>query len=236
MTASSAAIAPTASEEVMPEARGPAIAEALAAELRAGGWSYPFALAPGVSAAVGDPGARHAASTLERMLEEPARDALALAGTDAAALDLACGEGRLAHRLLGWHARRVVGVETRPGPLRRAELLRHHYAIRASELELRGVDDLDGLDRAALGQFDVVILAGMVDRVGDTGALIRLARALTRGLCAIETGRAGSAGLAETLREAGFGDVRRVAPPFDAERRYALGERGVLLARPGGAT
>ena len=220
-----------------PSAReAPALAPALAAELQAGPWDFPWRLAPGLVAPVGDPDARQAAWSLEQMLEAPIRDALAMAGAHASALDLACGEGALAHAVVGWGARRVLGVETRARRLRRAELLRDHFVLAAATLELSGVNDLGSLDPAALGAFDVVLLVGIFDRVEDTGALIRVARACTRELCVIEARGDDAASRAQQAREAGFESVRRVFPPPDAEARYARGERSVLLAQPGEMT
>jgi hypothetical protein len=43
------------------------------------------------------------------------------------------------------------------------------------------------LDPADLGQFDVVLLLGLIYHVEDPTRVIRLARACTRGVCAIET-------------------------------------------------
>lgn len=214
-------------------AAAPALACALAGELEAERWDLPWRLAPGLVTPVADPGARHAAWSLERMLEAPVRDALAMRGGEMDALDLACGEGALGHALIRWGAKPVVGIETHARRLRRAELIRDHFRVPATSLELRGADDLGSLDPAALGTFDVVMLVGIFDRVGEPGALIRLARDCTRGLCAVETAGADAAGHAQALRDAGFTSVSRVPPPPDAEARYARQERSVLLALPG---
>jgi hypothetical protein len=201
------------------------------AELATGNWDFPWDLAPGLTAPVRDPAARHAAVTLERMLERPVRSALAVGWEGRTALDLSCGEGRLAHRLLGWNATHVVGVNSDGVRLRRAELLRHHFALPASAIALRGAGDPDDLDAASLGKFDVVLLIGIADRDPGTRARVRLAAACAGALCVIETAGPDLESITAAMRAAGFASVRRVAPTPDAERRYVLGERVVLTAR-----
>jgi 2-polyprenyl-3-methyl-5-hydroxy-6-metoxy-1,4-benzoquinol methylase len=124
--------------------------------------------------------------TRAEMIESRVRDALARAGPGAIALDLACNEGWFSHRLLEWGASRVVAIDIREHNLRRAALLRDHYGIPADRLELRQADVFE-LDPASLGQFDVVLLLGLIYHVENPMGVIRLARKCTRGLCVIET-------------------------------------------------
>ena len=58
--------------------------------------------------------------TRAEMIESRVRAALAEAGPDAIALDLACNEGWFAHRLLEWGASRVVAIDIREPTIRRA--------------------------------------------------------------------------------------------------------------------
>ena len=223
-----------APEAASPESR-PRVAPALERELRAGRFEYPWPVAPGVTAPVGGPAARHSAWTLESMLEDPFRDAVAAAGPEgpAAALILGCGEGRLAHRLVEWGAARVVGVETCPSARRRATLLRDHLGLAAARFELRETWSFETLPSGALGDFAAVVvpvLSGTAQGVSSTLALVRAA---TRGLCAFVVDGRERASLDPSLCDAGFEHLEAVSPPPEAERRWVLGERVLLLARPG---
>ena len=91
---------------------------------------------PGIHAQARDPLARQIAWVREAAIEPYALDGLAL-NDERVALDLSCGEGRLAHRLLEWGAKRVLAVSDDPEALHRARLLRKHFAIDPGELELR---------------------------------------------------------------------------------------------------
>lgn len=209
---------------------GPCLDPRLEAELAAEPWEQSWELTPAIHTPVRDPGARQRWWTLERMLEPYARDAFALApARDRAALDLHCGEGWIAQRLLRWGARRVVACDDREDRLRRARLLREHFAIPAAELDLR-----DGAGASAAeseGRFDVVVLAGAADRIAGEEPLISLAAAATRSICAIECHDAAANAVAEAALEAGFGSVERAAPPLHAAPRYLLGDLELLIAK-----
>jgi SAM-dependent methyltransferase len=119
-------------------------------------------------------------------MERAVRDALAAAGPNATVVDLACNEGWFSQRALEWGADRVLGIDIRPQLIRRAELLRDHFSIAPERLELRCADVFD-LDVSSLGQFDVVLCLGLVYHLEDPVGALRIAKALTRGLCVIES-------------------------------------------------
>lgn len=219
--------APEGRGERQPEIAWPRLVEGLRAELGGTSWDYPWELAPALRAPCSGRSARRQAWTLERMIEEPARDALAVS-TRPRGLDLACGEGRLAGRLLVWGAARVVGIETRELQRRRAQLLREQLAIGEARLELRaGLADLD------LGDgFDVVLLLGADPELGAGSELLASAAEATRGICAIETLAARTSPVAEAAIAAGFGSAELVGPPLHADPAYLLEERELLIARP----
>ncbi len=204
-------------------------AAALASELTGGGWDAVWRLAPGVSSPAPDAGRAHADETLAKMLGDAFLDAWALAERPLEALVIGSGEGWLCHRLLELGARRVLGVDARADALRRAELLRGLRA-REGSLESLRIEDLGQLDPAAVGTFDVVVVAEPAERIADRGRVLASARRCTRELCAIATGERVEATLA--ARAAGFESVSLAPIPLDAERRYVLAERALLLARP----
>ncbi len=118
--------------------------------------------------------------------ELPSLMALAAAGPQARALDLACCEGWFAHRLLDWGAHEVIGVDIREQSVRRAELVRDYLGIDAQRLRFETGDVL-ALRPEDLGTFDVVLCLGLIYHVEHPMGVLRLARALTRDLCVIES-------------------------------------------------
>jgi hypothetical protein len=201
---------------------GPRLEPELAGELHAGAWQYPWELAPGIHARTRDPLARQIAWVREAAIEPYALDGLAL-NDERAALDLSCGEGRLAHRLLDWGAKRVLAVSDDPEALRRAQLLRKHFAIDPGELELRPAGELEP---AREPEHDVVLLVPTSGRE----ELIELAAARCRGICAFECTDEEADGVAEAALAAGFASVTRVKPPTHAVTPFLLGEREILVA------
>jgi 2-polyprenyl-3-methyl-5-hydroxy-6-metoxy-1,4-benzoquinol methylase len=126
--------------------------------------------------------------TRSEMIESRVRAALAAAGPDATALDLACNEGWFSQRLLEWGAARVVGVDVRALNIQRATLLRDHFEIPAERLAFRQADLFD-VDAASLGVHDVVFVLGLIYHVENPMGVLRLARRCTRpgGLCVVES-------------------------------------------------
>jgi SAM-dependent methyltransferase len=120
------------------------------------------------------------------MIEGPIRDAIAAAGPGATAVDLACNEGWFAHRLLDWGVHRVVAIDLRPETIRRAQLVRDHFGIAPERLDLR-CGDIYELDTNELGTFDVVLMLGLIYHVEDPVGAVRIARRLTRSVCALES-------------------------------------------------
>jgi SAM-dependent methyltransferase len=120
------------------------------------------------------------------MIEGPVREALEGAGETATAIDLGCAEGWFSHRLLELGASRVVGVDRRGQCIHRATLVRDHLGIPADRLSFVHAD-LFGPEVAALGDFDVVLLLGLVYQLEDPVGAMRRAHALTRRLCMIES-------------------------------------------------
>ena len=126
--------------------------------------------------------------TRSEMIEPRVRAALAAAGPEATALDLACNEGWFSQRLLEWGAGRVVGVDLRALNIQRATLLRDHYEVPADRLAFRQADLFD-VDAASLGVHDVVFVLGLIYHVENPMGVLRLARQCTRpgGLCVVES-------------------------------------------------
>jgi hypothetical protein len=149
-------------------------------------WMYPWELAPGVEAPIHGPHLPAIHETRLAMMEPAVREALLAAGPQASTIDLACNEGWFSHRALELGAGRVLGIDIREVNVRRAKLVAEQLGIPAGSVEYHQGDVYD-LDPAELGQFDVVLLLGLIYHVEDPTGAIRVARSLARRLCVIET-------------------------------------------------
>src|SRR5712691_3944649 len=109
-------------------------------EIESSRWIYPWQLLDGRTLPVVNAELPSVHRTRAEMIEPRVRAALAAAGTEATALDLACNEGWFSHRLLEWGASRVVGVDVRVKNLQRAAVMRDHFDIPPERLELRQAD------------------------------------------------------------------------------------------------
>ena len=155
-------------------------------EIKRAPWTYPWRLRDGRELPIPVAELESVHRTRSEMIEERVRAALAAAGPDATALDLACNEGWFSQRLIEWGAARVVALDIRDDNVRRAQLLRDHYGIPAERLEVRQADVFE-LDAAELGTYDVVLVLGLIYHVENPMGVLRLARQCTRGLCVIES-------------------------------------------------
>jgi SAM-dependent methyltransferase len=144
---------------------------------------YPWALAPGVQTPLVGAGLPAVHRTRRELIEPLARAALKRGGR---ALDIACHEGWFAHRLLEWGAQEVVAVDIRDVNVRRARLLRDHFRLPADRVRIEQGDVYD-LRPDDLGQFDVVLMLGLIYHLENPIGAIRTARALTRGTILLET-------------------------------------------------
>ncbi len=149
-------------------------------------WMYEWDLGDGLRTAVKGPEHMSVHLTRASIMEPIVREALAAAGPDVTALDLACSEGWFAHRLLDWGARRVLGVDIRPENIDRAELVRDRLGIAADRLRFEVADVFD-LRPERIGTFDVVLCLGLVYHLENPIGALRIARALTRDVCVVES-------------------------------------------------
>jgi 2-polyprenyl-3-methyl-5-hydroxy-6-metoxy-1,4-benzoquinol methylase len=168
------------------ETEATALAPELRAELQGAGWMYAWPLTPTITTPVLAANLEPVHRTRAEMIEPLVRQALVAAGPDARALDLACNEGWFSHQLLGWGAGEVVGIDVREHNIYRAELLREHFGLSPERLSFRCADVFD-LDPEQLGQFDVVLMLGLIYHLERPLEAIRIARRVTRGVCVIES-------------------------------------------------
>jgi acetyltransferase-like isoleucine patch superfamily enzyme len=149
-------------------------------------WMYAWQLDADVVTPVAGPELPDIHRTRLELMESEVRAAISAAGPDCTAIDLACNEGWFSHRLLEWGVSRVLAVDIRPQLIRRAELIRTHFDISPERLEFCCADVFE-LDSSRLGTFDVVLCLGLVYHLENPIGAVRIARALTRGVCVIES-------------------------------------------------
>ena len=170
-------------DEGLPRALG----APLEAELRSPmPWMYPWQLTPEVAVTLEGSELPSIHATRAAMIEPVVREALAAAAPAPTVLDLGCNEGWFAHRALEWGAARVVGLDVREANVRRATLIRDHFGIDGDQLRFEQANVLE-LDPAQLGQFDVVLVLGLIYHLENPVGALRTARALTRGTGVVES-------------------------------------------------
>lgn len=99
-------------------------------------------------------------------------------------LDMACHQGFYAVQVAKRGCREVVAVDARPSHLDDAELMRRVYGLDNMRVARA---DLEEVKPAELGLFDVTMMLGLLYHVENPIRLLRLARAVTRRVCIIET-------------------------------------------------
>lgn len=100
------------------------------------------------------------------------------------AIDLACHQGWFSCQLAQRGFGRVLGVDARAEHIADASLIRD--ALGLAQIELQQ-GDVHQIDTAALGQFDVCLLLGLIYHLENPVGALRVARALTKQLLVVET-------------------------------------------------
>jgi tRNA (mo5U34)-methyltransferase len=100
------------------------------------------------------------------------------------ALDLACHQGWFASELARGGFADVLGVDVRQEHLDDAGLIRDVYGLDQLRLERH---DVARLEPGSLGQFDVVLVLGLIYHLENPVGALRVARGHTRRLCLVET-------------------------------------------------
>jgi tRNA (mo5U34)-methyltransferase len=99
-------------------------------------------------------------------------------------LDIACHQGFFATHVARRGCRDVLAVDARAEHVADAALMAGVYGL----TNLRTLQaDVNRLDPASIGTFDVTLLLGLLYHVENPVGVMRIARALTRRACVIET-------------------------------------------------
>jgi hypothetical protein len=167
-----------------------------------GTWFYRFAFSNGVETDPPDPVTQAVHDTRARLIF-PRLDALV--GDDWAStecVDLACHEGWFSMQLAARGASKVVGLDVRGEHIKRANVIKDIAGLTNLTFDQR---DLFTLDPGQAGTFDVTLCLGLLYHLDNPVGALRIVRALTRGVCVIETQVARPAARLECLWGSGEG-------------------------------
>lgn len=148
-------------------------------------WFYPFRLPSGATTPSYDggwlDGIHHTRSS---MLAAALRARFGDDLTQLDGIDLACHQGWFSVQLAQLGLRDVLAVDARSEHIADATLIRD--TLRLTQMRMMQ-SDVHALDLAAVGQFDVCLCLGLLYHLENPVGALRVARALTRRLCLVET-------------------------------------------------
>lgn len=160
------------------------INQELEAEVLSRQWFYPFTLPSGrVTDTYVTDDILKIHETRKRMLLGRLDQEFSQGTADLTCVDFGCHEGFFSHTLAS-RFREVVGIDARAENVEGARLLCEVFGHR--NLQFRQ-GDLQSLTPADVGRFDVCLMFGILYHLENVVGVLRLAQAVTRKLCLIET-------------------------------------------------
>jgi tRNA (mo5U34)-methyltransferase len=155
------------------------------AELFGREWFYPFELPDGRVTPTYDGGQLNSIHSTRLAMMDAVLDPLFVSDySQVNAVDLACHQGYFSSHLAQRGCRSVLGIDARQCHVDDANLITQAQQLDNFEAVKR---DVHALDAKNLGQFDIVLMLGLIYHLENPVGAIRLARALTRKVCLIET-------------------------------------------------
>lgn len=148
-------------------------------------WFYRFKLPSGKVTSTYDDGAldqihESRLAMLTRVIDS--RFGGSLAGHNA--IDIACHQGWFATQLAEWNADDVLAIDARAAHVADTTLIRD--ALNLPNLRVQQ-SDVHALEPAKIGQFDLVLMFGLIYHLENPIGALRTALALTRNACVVET-------------------------------------------------
>jgi tRNA (mo5U34)-methyltransferase len=148
-------------------------------------WFYPFRLPSGrITPTYGSGELDAIHHTRTQMLDALLAREFGGARQALSAVDLACHQGWFSAHLAQSGFGRVIGVDARPEHVADASLIRDALALPQWQLQ---ESDVHALDTGALGTHDLVLCFGLIYHLENPVGALRVARALTRRVCVVET-------------------------------------------------
>lgn len=164
---------------------GESALQGLLASVRRREWFYEFDLPDGTKTKSYLPaGVEKIHATRLAMLDSALEPIVGSAWAAHTVVDLACHQGFFATHVARRGAKSVLAVDTREEHLADTRLMADVYGL----LNLStACHDIEELRSEEIGQFDVCLMLGLLYHVENPVRLLRLARAVTRKACVIET-------------------------------------------------
>jgi tRNA (mo5U34)-methyltransferase len=148
-------------------------------------WFYPFRLPSGQVTTTYDGGALDAIhATRLAMLQTALRKEFGESIAQSTAIDIACHQGYFSTQLAQMGARDVLAVDARAEHVADANLIRE--ALHLGNLRVQQAD-VHALTPESLGRFDIVLMLGLIYHLENPVGALRVAHALTRRICLVET-------------------------------------------------
>jgi tRNA (mo5U34)-methyltransferase len=148
-------------------------------------WFYPFRLPSGRHTPTYDGGVLDAIHhTRSQMLDELIVREFGPNRTGSTAFDLACHQGWFSAQLAQRGFDRVTGIDARPEHIADATLIRDTLDLQQWSLVQR---DVHAVTAEEFGQHDLVLCFGLIYHLENPVGALRVARALTRRVCVVET-------------------------------------------------
>lgn len=158
---------------------------ALEAQALAKTWFYPFRLPSGrITPTYGQGELDAVHHTRSQMLDALLAREFPAARGDLSAVDLACHQGWFSAQLAQAGFGTVIGVDARPEHVADASLIRDALGLAQVQIQR---SDVHALTADALGVHDLVLCFGLIYHLENPVGALRVARALTRRVCVIET-------------------------------------------------
>ena len=148
-------------------------------------WFYPFRLPSGQVTPTYDGGALDAIhSTRLAMLQSALQTEFGQSIEERSVIDIACHQGWFSTQLAQMGARDVLAVDARAEHVADATLIRDALGLRNMRVQQ---SDVHALTREATGQFDIVLMLGLIYHLENPVGALRIAQALTKRICLVET-------------------------------------------------
>lgn len=148
-------------------------------------WFYPFRLPGGQVTTTYDGGALDAIhATRLAMLEAALRAEFGDSISQKSVIDIACHQGWFSTKLAEMGARDVLAVDARATHVADATLIRDALGLKNLRV---AQSDVHALTPEGVGTFDVVLMLGLIYHLENPVGALRVARALTKRICLVET-------------------------------------------------
>jgi tRNA (mo5U34)-methyltransferase len=148
-------------------------------------WFYPFRLPSGHVTTTYDGGALDAIhATRLAMLKVALRAEYGDSIADKTVIDIACHQGWFSTQLAQMGAHDVLAVDARAEHVADATLIRDALGLQNMRV---AQSDVHALSPATQGTFDIVLMLGLIYHLENPVGALRVARALTRRICLVET-------------------------------------------------